>query len=93
MKYQITIKDLESGEVVLCEKCDAIIGGLAHGDTESAGQVAARSFSITHSTIAVSLGAISATKEAVQKLENDVKNDFFSSLFDNVLKEIKNEND
>ena len=92
MKYQSTIKDLETGEIVKCQECDAIVGGLAYDDPESTGGAKGTSFSILAGTPLIALGAIDSAETAIKALKKELVDDFIMSLAEQI-KEDRNEND
>ena len=89
MKYQITIKDLETEEIVFSEECDAVIGGIAREDEESTHTVAGKSFAATHATVSVCLGAAESAEQAVETLRKKVADDFILGLAKQIKEERK----
>ena len=74
MKFQIIVKDIESGEVICDKKCDCILGAFAGNETESA--ISAGVMSYTRGTIAVSINAIDLAEEAADRLKKLICEDF-----------------
>lgn len=89
MKYQITIKDLETEEIVFNEECDAVIGGIAREGEEATHTVSGKSFAATHATVAVCLGAAEAAEQAVETLRKKVADDFILGLAKQIKEERK----
>ena len=92
MKYQITIKDLETGEVTVCNQGDAIVGGIAYKDPESSGGIKGHAFVVLAGTPVIGLGAIDFAENAGKELKKELMNDFIIGLADQI-KEDRREND
>lgn len=65
MKYTITIRDNETGEIVNSIGCNAIIAGISESDKFS-------SFAATQCTGNDLLGTLDAAKDAIKSVLNDV---------------------
>lgn len=64
MKYQLVLKEIETGEVVVDEEIDAIVAGIAKKVGES--RIACRSFSLTSGIVLNSMNACFAAQRAVE---------------------------
>lgn len=77
MKYTVTIKDNETGEIVHEVECNAIIAGVSYNENESA------SIGITHCKGKELLGAcVSARKSINKAVENTSSIRLLYSLFE-----------
>lgn len=74
MKFQLIIRDIESGEVICDKKCDCILGAFAGNVTESA--ISAGVMSYSHGTVSAAINAIDAAEEAVDRMKKVICEDF-----------------
>ena len=65
MKFNVTIKDNETGEIIRNVDCDAVVGALTTGDNETARIV------LTHCTILQLLGVAKGARFAAEKALED----------------------
>ena len=85
MKYELIIKEIESGEVVCDHKCDCIVGAVAglEGD-----EIFANTISQMQAQIVVYFGALAAAKESCIHLEDSLYESFKDFVGEDVPKEI-----
>lgn len=91
MKYQITIKDLETGEIVKCQEGEAIVGGLAYDDPNSTDGVKGTAFAVLAGKPLIALGAIDCAETAIKAFKKELMDDFIMGLADQI-KEERDEN-
>lgn len=73
MKYEITVKIIDSGEVVLRKECDCIVGAVSGIDGD---EIVASTIGYVNAPIAACLGALAAAQDACDDLENNLYEDF-----------------
>ena len=73
MKYELIIKEIESGEVVCRKECDCVVGAVAGIDGE---EVVASTISHVEATVLACFGALAAAQDACDNLEDHLYEDF-----------------
>lgn len=73
MKYELIIKEIESGEVVCREECDCVVGAVAGVDGE---EVVASTISHVEAKVLACFGALAAAQDACDNLEDHLYEDF-----------------
>ena len=81
MKYTVTIKDNETGEILQNHECNALIGGVSLADNGVA------SIIVTSCTGKELLGAYKATQNSIEKIIEDNPILLLADLFGKVKKE------
>ena len=84
MKYELIIKEIESGEVVCRKECDCIVGAVAglEGD-----EIVASEISQMKAQVAVCFGALAAAQDACGDLEKSLYESFKEFVGEDVPKE------
>lgn len=77
MKYELMIKEIDSGEVVCHKKCDCILGAVAsvHGD-----EVAAGAISFVNAPVFAIIGGLAAATDTICHLKEHLYEDFTKTL-------------
>ena len=91
MKYQMIIKNLETGEVEICKEGDAIVGGLAYDDPESTDGTKGTAFAVLAGTPLIAMGAIDCAEKAIEALRKELMDNVIIGLADQI-KEDRDEN-
>ncbi len=77
MKYELIIKEIDSGEVVCRKECDCVIGAVAgtHGDEASANAV-----SFVAAPVFAVLGGLAAATDTIVNLKQHLYEDFNKTM-------------
>ena len=73
MKYELIIKEIESGEVVCRKECDCVVGAVAGIDGE---EIVASVISHVETRVVACFGALAAAQDACDNLENALYENF-----------------
>ena len=73
MKYELIIKDIESGEVVSRNECDCVCGAVSGIDGED---IVANTVSVGSSLVAAHFAVLAAAQDACDHLENTLYEEF-----------------
>lgn len=73
MKYEIIIKDIESGEVIRRAEGDCILGAIASMDDEN---IVASAINHVSAQIGACLGAVAAAQDVVDEFKKSIYEDF-----------------
>lgn len=84
MKYELIIKEAESGEVVCRKECDCIVGAVAGLDGD---EVVVNTISQMKAQVAVCFGALVAAQDACDDLEISLYESFKKFVGEDVPKE------
>ena len=74
MKYELIIKEIESGEVVSQRECDTVIGATAGKIAD--GAIAVGSLSLHSGEVIVAMSAISGAENSVEHMKTVICDDF-----------------
>lgn len=77
MKYELIIKEIESGEVVCRKECDCAVGAVAY---EKDGELNADTISRVYGKVITSFGALAAARNTIEKFEKFLYEDFKKTL-------------
>jgi hypothetical protein len=77
MKYELIIKEIDSGEVVCHKKCDCVLGAVAatNGDEVTAGAI-----SFVNAPVYTILGGLAAATDTIVNLKQHLYEDFNKTL-------------
>ena len=77
MKYELIIKEIDSGEVVCHKKCDCVLGAVAatNGDEVTAGAI-----SFVNAPVYAILGGLAAATDTIVNLKQHLYEDFNKTL-------------
>lgn len=84
MKYELIIKEIESGEVVCLKKCDCIVGAVAGREGD---EIVASTISKTKAQVAVCFGTLAAAQDACGDLEESLYKSFKEFVGEDAPKE------
>ena len=73
MKYELIIKEIDSGEVVCRKECDCVVGAVAGIDGE---EIVASAISHVETSVVACFGALAAAQDACDNLENALYENF-----------------
>lgn len=73
MKYELIIKEIESGEVVCRKECDCVVGAVAGIDGE---EIVASVISHVETRVVACFGVLAAAQDACDNLENALYENF-----------------
>ncbi len=85
MRYELIIKEIESGEVVCRKECNCVVGAVAGNITESS--IAAGSFNYISGPVATAMSAIRGVEDAVDNVKKIIVEDFKKTTGDDITYE------